>query len=286
MKEKNWKPVIIVGAARSGTNMLRNTLTKIPDFGTWDCDEINPIWRHGNIMHPNDEFMPSNSSSKLKDFINNEFAKIAKKKNVRHVVEKTAANSLRVSFLYEIFPDAKYIFLFRNGLDVVPSAMKRWVVPIDWPYTFKKLKYTPKFDLLYYAYSYIVKRTFNRNKDNRMPVWGPCYIGMREDAKNLSLPEVCAKQWSKSVLKTIEQMKDIPAASKISIKYEDFVLNPEQELERILGFLGVEKSIIHSHNLTSGISSKSIGTRKKLSEEDLSIVRSISQKAMEKLEYS
>ena len=48
--------VIIIGAPRSGTNMLRDALTALPDCGTWPCDEINYVWRHGNVGFPSDEF--------------------------------------------------------------------------------------------------------------------------------------------------------------------------------------------------------------------------------------
>ena len=33
--------VIIVGAGRSGTNMLRD-FDQFPNWTTWNCDEINP----------------------------------------------------------------------------------------------------------------------------------------------------------------------------------------------------------------------------------------------------
>jgi len=49
-------PIIIVGAGRSGTNMLRDLLAQLPEFSTWPCDEINYIWRHGNRGFETDEF--------------------------------------------------------------------------------------------------------------------------------------------------------------------------------------------------------------------------------------
>ena len=42
-------PLIIIGAGRSGTNILRDSLCKVDGVVTWNCDEINPLWRHGNI---------------------------------------------------------------------------------------------------------------------------------------------------------------------------------------------------------------------------------------------
>jgi len=87
--------VIIIGAGRSGTNMLRDMLTSLPDFATWDCDEINPIWRHGNIGWPNDEIPPENATTKVDDYIRRAFTSIWKaKKQPGYVVEKTCANSV------------------------------------------------------------------------------------------------------------------------------------------------------------------------------------------------
>ena len=40
----NINPVIIIGAPRSGTNILRDTLSIISNVRTWDCDEIPYIW--------------------------------------------------------------------------------------------------------------------------------------------------------------------------------------------------------------------------------------------------
>ena len=47
--------LVIIGAPRSGTNMLRDVLTSFDGIGTWPCDEINYIWRHGNVRYPSDE---------------------------------------------------------------------------------------------------------------------------------------------------------------------------------------------------------------------------------------
>ena len=44
-----FKPLIIIGAGRSGTNALRDALTTFSKISSWPCDEINPIWRHGNL---------------------------------------------------------------------------------------------------------------------------------------------------------------------------------------------------------------------------------------------
>ena len=52
----NHVPVIIIGAPRSGTNMLRNILSSLDKIDTWPFDEINFMWRHGHSFNSSDEF--------------------------------------------------------------------------------------------------------------------------------------------------------------------------------------------------------------------------------------
>ena len=78
-----YKAVIIIGAGRSGTNILRDTLTQLPGFGTWHCDEINYIWRYGNKDYKTDEFMPAMAKPKVKQYIRGQFNKLQNKYNLR-----------------------------------------------------------------------------------------------------------------------------------------------------------------------------------------------------------
>ena len=92
----NYLPVIIIGAGRSGTNMLRDILTQLPGFGTWPCDEINYVWRHGNVREPTDELAPHLATDSVQRFVRCAFDRLAARRGWTHVVEKTCANSLRV----------------------------------------------------------------------------------------------------------------------------------------------------------------------------------------------
>ena len=125
------RPIVIIGAGRSGTNMLRDVLTRFAGVVTWPCDEINYIWRHGNRAHPDDEFVPTMATPGVRRFVRGRFAAMASAAPVvdrgtpseasRFLVEKTCANSLRVSFVDAIVPEALYLYLVRDGRDVTLS---------------------------------------------------------------------------------------------------------------------------------------------------------------------
>ena len=95
-------PVVILGAARSGTNMLRDSLCSLPGFGTWPCDEINYIWRYGNKRFANDELTPGHAREPVTSYIRSAFNRIAKQHQPNYVVEKTCANTLRVPFVHTV----------------------------------------------------------------------------------------------------------------------------------------------------------------------------------------
>ena len=92
MKERSelqYEKVIIVGAPRSGTNMLRDILTSFDNIATWPCDEINYIWRHGNMFYPSDEIPAQNATDQVKKYILGSFDSIHKKYNADILIEKT-----------------------------------------------------------------------------------------------------------------------------------------------------------------------------------------------------
>ena len=97
------KELIIIGAARSGTNMLRDLLSSTGAISTWPCDEINYIWRYNHASHPNDVFSPEMAGEKEKKYIENQFRKISRKYKTDWVLEKTCANTLRVPFVNAVF---------------------------------------------------------------------------------------------------------------------------------------------------------------------------------------
>lgn len=282
----NYTPVIIIGSGRSGTNMLRDIITAIPDFDTWDCDEINPVWRYGNKEHETDELSPTLASNKIKIYIRKRFNQRHKKSKAQYIVEKTCANSLRLDFIFEIFPEAKFIIINRDGRDVVPSAMKRWNSSFDFKYTLKKLRYVPLKDLFFYVWKFganRLKKTFLNQES--LSFWGPVYKGIHKDIKELSLMELCAQQWMHCAENTIKHRKKIPSENIFDVRYETFVNNPKLKMTELLNFLKVDKNI-GIDNLVKNVSKRSVGSYKKeFNDKDQEQLNQILKPTLLKLNY-
>lgn len=252
--------VVILGAPRSGTNMLREVLTSLPDVCTWPCDEINYIWRYGNRAAENDEFDVRMVTSEISSYVRCCFDAIRRKYNCNVVVEKTCANTLRVPYVKSILPNAKYIFIIRDGIDAVGSAKERWAASLNIPYIFSKARFIPLRDIPYYTYKYFISRIRKlMSKDGRLPTWGPIYSGMPDNAENLLLTDICALQWQKCVEAADQALCQFGVDEFIYIRYEEFVTDPLNQCKNIVNFLGLCLDDIDIEKAVAAVSNNSLG---------------------------
>jgi len=283
----SYLPVIIIGAPRSGTNMLRDILTSFDGVGTWPCDEINYIWRHGNVRYPSDEIPTSHATPAIKKFIRQRFEMIAKTQNIDVVVEKTCANSLRVPFVNQIVPDAKYIFIYRDGIDAIGSAKLRWTAELDLSYILKKVRFVPIMDLPYYAVRYFWSRLHRLiSRERRLAFWGPALDNIQEILQRHTLNEICALQWQSCVEKSEEAFSVMPEDKVVRVCYEEFVRHPERELEKILSFLGKKVSEAEIIAAVKKVSNSSLEKgRKRLGDEQVKHLESLIGETLKRYGY-
>jgi hypothetical protein len=280
-------PVIIIGAPRSGTNMLRDVLTSFEGISTWPCDEINYIWRHGNVRYPSDEIPASNASPSIRSYIQKRFSSIHETYDADVVVEKTCANSLRVPFVDAVVPHAKYIFIYRDGIDATGSAKERWTAELDIPYILEKVKFVPKTDLPYYGLRYFWARLYRFiSREKRLAFWGPALDGMPEILQKHTLNEVCALQWQRCVDKSEEAFSSMPSDKVIRVRYEDFVREPTQELSRVLQFIGKDVEPEEIVRAVKGVSPRSLGKgRKALGAEEVANLEALVGETLKRYDY-
>lgn len=273
-----FQPVVIIGAGRSGTNILRDTLTGLPSFATWPCDEINPIWRQGNLHWPNDELPVERLTTTIRHRIRSAFVKIWKQeRKPDFVVEKTCANALRVPFVAAAVPEARFIHIVRDGHDVVRSAQRRWQGKMEipsLPYFAAKARYAPLRNLPHYGLNFVKNRvSFLASRDHRLASWGPRFDGM-DAIMDKPLDLICAYQWAACVTQATQALSDLPVAS-VTLSYDDFVRAPDAGLDKITQFLGVRIDADTIARATRDVRKPSgaKATQAGLSDEALQIIR-------------
>ena len=256
----DYRSLVIIGAPRSGTNMLRDVLTALDGLATWPCDEINYIWRHSNVHERSDEFLPDLARPQVAYYIRKRFDWVAKRYNAHIVVEKTCANSLRVPFVDAVIPEAKYIFIYRDGLDVVGSAVQRWKAELDISYLARKARFVPLLDFPFYGTRYLWNRVYRLiSHAERLAFWGPQFEGLEEALVNHSLPEVCAMQWQRCVELSEAAFSRMPEGKVARVSYEAFVSEPERELRRITDELELKLDPNVLGNAVMGVTPRSVG---------------------------
>ena len=283
----SYKPLVIIGAPRSGTNMLRDILTQFDGVATWPCDEINYIWRHGNLRYPSDELPASLATESVQRYIRRQFEWVARRYDASIVVEKTTANSLRVPFVDSVVPDARYVFIRRDGLDAVGSAIKRWKAPLDIPYLAQKARFVPPADLPYYAIRYLGSHVYRlMSREKRVAFWGPRLARMDELLANHPLDEICALQWQRCVEQSVEAFDHMDPSRWIEVVYESFVTHPDEQLRRILTFAGIEASADQVAAAVAGVRADSVGKgRASLSDEAAERLRDLVGPMLKRLGY-
>jgi sulfotransferase family protein len=136
------------------------------------------------------------------------------------LLEKTPNNCLRIPFLRALFPDAKFLFLRRDGRPNVSSLMDGWNLEGQFE------SYEVPLPLRIAGYA-------GRK-------W--CFLlppGWRE-LVDRPLEVVCAEQWKacmEAVLAEMPRLRSDGAVCELS--YEELTGSPRAALGRVLGFLGL-----------------------------------------------
>lgn len=233
-------PIILIGAARSGTKFLRSVIGQSTDIASVPYD-TSYIWRYGNEARPDDAFTRADATPSVRKFVTRQLRRIAglKSDDNRRLLEKTVGNTLRVGFVDEIFPDARFIHLVRDGRAVTESAMRLWQAPPDWPALFQKLRGMPLSNAsyaLWFGKNLLTGLVTGRQGGK---VWGPRYPGVDKDvAAERPLEEICALQWTESVAHARRQLDEIPAERCHTVRYEDLLHDPAA-LDGLIDFLAL-----------------------------------------------
>jgi hypothetical protein len=220
------QPIILIGAARSGTKLVRDSLALHPQVSVVPYD-VNFLWRLGNERVPHDELTVEHARPDVVRRVRQAILRFAK---TPVLVEKTVSSSLRPAFVRAVFPEARIVHLVRDGLDVVESSRRQWLESPDVRYLTQKLRTVG----IRSAGGYLMRYGFDTLKRLRRssepPMWGPVYDGMRDDYTRLGLTSLCALQWQACARAAL----DAPDRGEPLLRYESFVADPAAGLATVL----------------------------------------------------
>jgi hypothetical protein len=241
MKQNLRRPIFIIGCNRSGTTLLFRNLSEHPDL--WSLYvEAQPTF---HARFPVDEELgervtgpadPADAAAIREDLFRQAHNKEAfldraalgripsklvqrplnrlyKPDSIR-LIEKTPANSLRIPFLVEAFPEARFIFVVRRGEAVVSSLMEGWKL---WN------RVPPGGTWSYTKWHYLVP-----------PGWG--------DYVDRPLEEICALQWIESNSHARTDLDRLAPDRYLLVRHEDLIADPQSNYGRIMEFCELRDS--------------------------------------------
>jgi len=143
------------------------------------------------------------------------------------LLEKTPENCLRLPFLQALFPDARVIFLVRDGRANVHSLLEGWREPHLFPGYRTPLPVTSP------------GQTRGRWAFTLIPGW--------RELVNRPLEEICAHQWAVCNAAVLDYAAAAGALPVLMVRYEALVADADATLATIAGFLGLRPADIPAY---------------------------------------
>ncbi len=231
-----FKPVFLIGCGRSGTTILGNTIGKHPEV-TY-LNERRDIWHKaypeldiwsGKVSNPiliADEKYNTKSQS---EYLSKLFHQEQIWHNGKILLEKLPINNFRLEFISAVFPQARYIYLYRNGLEVAKSIEKQ----------IKAGKWFGKNNQ---------KWAFLENlASNRLPI----------QIENLTPFEKGLIEWRFSLEYSESFFNSIENDRIYRLSYNSFIQNPQSHLRNIFTFLNLETTDNFLDNISNGLTRRS-----------------------------
>ncbi|MFT3906327.1 MAG: sulfotransferase [Steroidobacteraceae bacterium] len=219
------QPIFIVAAPRSGSTLLFETLaasSQLVSLGGeahWLVEDIEAL-RPGAPGVDSNRLTAVHASpdvtQRIVDTINSrlldaEHRPVSFDPDLR-LLEKTPKNALRIRFFDRIFPDARFIYLWRDPRENLSSIIEAWHSG-RWK-TYNGLPgFTGPWSLLL------------------PPGW--------ETMDGRPVEEIAAFQWEAANRIALEDLRRLPDERWMAVNYADLIRDPRASVERMFGFMGL-----------------------------------------------
>lgn len=228
------KPVFIIGGGRSGTTLLGTLFSMHRQVGF--LNEPKALW---HSVFPNEDVIGSYSDGVAnfyldKNDISDEERHVAHRlfgaylavTLAERVFDKYPELIFRIPFVQEIFPDAQFIFIVRNGWDTCASIA-------SWSQIYGDTKGGEIHD-----WWGVNQRKWLLMQAQLVPS-DPIFDGLHDVVRQLIRHEdMAVVEWILTMRQGMRCVKSYTSAVCL-VRYEDLTSSPRKELQRLLDFTGL-----------------------------------------------
>jgi hypothetical protein len=219
-------PVFVVGCSRSGTTITYETLAAAPQFLSfgWEIPQfwdglygpLNNGW--GSEAADARHARPEHRDAALRYFY--------QRLGPGWVLDKTCINVMRIPYLHALFPQAKFVFIHRDGRDNVSSMIDGWHLG----------RTDGRFELSYTLGPCPEEVAI---EGGRFKEWAFFLPPGWRDYNHAGLAEVCAFQWVSANRLALDAKARIPPTQWVQLRYEDIFERPVEMFRDAFERLGV-----------------------------------------------
>jgi len=219
------RPVFIIAAPRSGSTLLFETLCASSQLcslggeGHWLIEDIERLRPGAGGVDSNrltalqaDDHVAAHIRAMIRArAVDTDGAPVPPGTTLRFV-EKTPKNALRIPFLQRIFPDASFVFLWRDPRENLASIIEAWRSG-RW-------------------------KTYN-GLDGFDGPWSLLLPPGWQAMNGRPLEEIAAFQWDAANRIALDDLQQLPRSQWTVLRYADLVATPRAALERLCAGLGM-----------------------------------------------
>jgi hypothetical protein len=221
------RPVFIVSPPRSGSTMLFETLARSPRVFTIG-DESHQLIEGVPELSPQSRGFESNrllaadATPALVETLRRRFYEALRDRDGRRpptgqpvrMLEKTPKNSLRVPFLARVFPEAHFIYLYRDPRQVLSSMIEAWT--------------TGRF------------RTYPQLPGWSGAAWSLLLVPGWRELIGRPLHEIVAAQWNAATRLLLDDLEALPVERCTIARYDALLADPTAQIRRLHAAVGLE----------------------------------------------
>jgi uncharacterized protein (TIGR03032 family) len=219
------RPIFIVSSPRSGSTMLFETLAQSPSVATIGGESHSviegiPALNPGRRGFDSNRLLPSDADVSTAAVLEERFyTRLRDRDGVKatgeaRMLEKTPKNSLRIPFLNAVFPDAFFVYLYRDPRATISSMLDAW----------RSGKFVTYPDLPGWQ---------------GLP-WSLVLVPGWRKLIGKSLPEIVAAQWATATTTLLDDLEQLPSERWCVAGYREIVDDPQAEMKRICEFVDIE----------------------------------------------
>lgn len=217
------RPVFIVSPPRSGSSLLFETLARSPDACTIGGEShgliegiaglgVDHVQRDSNRLAADDATADIAAALRAR-FQAQAFDRARRAPSGRfRLLEKTPKNALRIPFLAQVFPDAQFVYLYRDPRESLASMLEAWESG-----GFRTYPQLPGWSGLPWSLLLV-------------PGW--------RELIGRPLPEIVAEQWRITTCTLLDDLEALAPERWSVARYDALLADPNAEIARICAAIG------------------------------------------------